>query len=97
MTDDVTVAQLLKAARVRRGESLRRAAESLGVDPSHLLRVESGAKPPSLELQSVASDYYGIDRDQLALASGGLPSDVVAILRDHPELLEEIRNRYARR
>jgi len=91
MTDNDLIGRLLKEARERKGASLRAAAGQLGVDPSHLYRVESGAKLPSPHLQQAASDYYGISTQELALASGQIPADIVEILRRNPQLLEVIR------
>lgn len=81
--------------RARRGESLRTAARDLGVDASYLSRIENGERLPSEDLQDRASDYYGLDRDLLHLAAGRVPEDILRILRDNPDLLQELRDRYA--
>jgi transcriptional regulator with XRE-family HTH domain len=88
---EARIGELLKAARRERGETLRRAASELGVHASHLSRVESGHKQPSLALQKAASDYYQLADDEVLLARGMLPDDVLEILRARPELLDEIR------
>jgi transcriptional regulator with XRE-family HTH domain len=93
MARDVTVGDLLKAARGQRGVSLRQAAGHIGVDPSYLSRVEAGIQAPSHGLRQAASEYYGLASDELLLASGVVPSDVVDILRRNPRLLGEIRRR----
>jgi transcriptional regulator with XRE-family HTH domain len=81
--------------REERGRSLRATAEDLGVAPSHLSRLERGEKAPSEELIHRAAIYYGIDDDVVALASGRIPQDVLAILLAHPEALADLRQRYA--
>jgi transcriptional regulator with XRE-family HTH domain len=91
---DQDLAQLLRAARERRGESLRSAARELGVAPSHLSRVEAGDRQLSDEMRRRANRYYGISDDIADLAAGEVPSDVVDILRRHPELIEQLRARY---
>ena len=95
MNETADAARLLRRMREQKGRSLRATAEDLGVAPSHLSRLERGEKAPSDELIQRAAKYYGIDDDLVALASGRVPPDVVGILRDHPELLDELRHRYA--
>ena len=91
-TEDL--ADLLRASRSERGESLRSAARNLGVDASYLSRVESGERRPSGELRRHLSDYYGIAEDELRLAAGDIPQDVIDILRHHPELIGRLRSEY---
>ena len=91
------VADVLRKAREANGRSLRGAAKELGVDPSYLSRVESGERSPSPGLCERAESLYGLDSDTVALSAGQVPADVVEILRQHPELLAEIRARHGRR
>lgn len=93
-SSDRTIADILKGAREERGESLRGAAKSLGVDPSYLSRVETGERSPSESLQEKAESYYSLDSDAMALVAGRVPADVLRILQNHPELLDEIRERH---
>jgi transcriptional regulator with XRE-family HTH domain len=90
-----SVAELLRRLRSEQGSSLRTVAEDLGVNPSHLSRIESGQRVPSPDFEERASDYYGLTSDVIQLAAGRVPGDVVEILRQHPELLSELRDRYA--
>jgi len=89
-------ARLLRQLREDRGCSLRAAAQDLGVAPSHLSRWERGEKMPSDDLRRRAAAYYGIKDDELALESGRVPEDVLAILKQHPDLLAELRTRFPR-
>lgn len=82
----------LRRAREERRESLRQAAASLTVAPSHLSRLERGEKGASYALIKRAADHYGLDPAELA--PNTVPDDVLAILRKNPELVEEIRRRY---
>lgn len=91
-----TVAEVLRSARLEMGQSLRSAAADLAVDPAHLSRIEAGLKTPSDELQRRAADYYALDADQLHLAAGTVPADILEILRSDPSLLEELRGRRVR-
>lgn len=97
MTEKASVAELLRRLRAERGESLRAAARGLGVDPSYLSRVENGEKTPSAQLQERAIEHYQVNADLLYLAAGRVPPDVVAILREHPQLLAMLREEYGNR
>ena len=96
MATDRRVADILRKAREADGRSLRGAARELGVDPSYLSRVESGERLPSPGLRERAESLYGLASDILALSAGHVPTDVVEILRQNPELLAEIRARHGR-
>lgn len=93
MGSEQSVASVLRELRAKRGESLRSAARGIGVDPSHLARIESGEKEPSEELRERLGRYYGAYSDEIAIASGHLPPDVVQILLAHPEEIARIRER----
>jgi HTH-type transcriptional regulator, competence development regulator len=85
---------LLRELREERGESLRSAAQQLGVDPSYLSRLERGEKASSGELIRKAARLYAVPEEMLELAEGRLPADVIAIFRRHPELIERLRSEY---
>src|SRR6218665_2616920 len=85
---------LLRELREQRGESLRGAAKSLGVDPSYLSKVERGAKPVPERLRPKLASYYDTSSEELAIAEGLVPTDIASILLEHPELIDELRKRY---
>ncbi len=85
---------MFRKARQAKGQSLRSAANDLGVDASYLSRVETGERQPSAELRDRAVSHYALDGEHVALAAGDIPSDIAEILLRHPELLVEIRARY---
>lgn len=89
-----SISEVLRKAREAKQQSLRSAAADLGVNPSYLSRVETGERPPSASLRERAEGVYGIDADTLALSSGVVPGDVLDIIRQHPEVLDELRARY---
>ena len=91
------LAALLRDLREDRGTSLRAAAKDLGVDPSYLSRVERGSKTASPAILERAASYYDIPPDRLAAAAGDVPADVLAILRENPELIEQIRREHGSR
>jgi transcriptional regulator with XRE-family HTH domain len=86
---------VLRQLREANGSSLRAAAQDLGLDPSHLSRVERGEKKPSPDVSERMARYYGVSPDLLALMEGRVPSDVLEILVHHPEVLDKIRREYA--
>ena len=88
------LADILREAREAGGRSLRAAARDLGVDASYLSRVETGERSPSEGLRDRAENLYGLDSDVVALSAGQVPTDVLEILRENPELLAEIRARH---
>lgn len=95
MSSSKPVGSILRELRESRGQSLRAAARGLGVDPAYLSRVETGQKPMPEGLGSRAADYYETDRDAIALAQGHVPEDIRDILVAHPEIVGELRRRYA--
>jgi transcriptional regulator with XRE-family HTH domain len=86
-----TVTTILRELREQRGTTLRRAADDLGIAPSHLSRLERGQKAPSPELAARAADYYGTDGELISLEQGQVPEDIILILRQHPDLLQKLR------
>jgi transcriptional regulator with XRE-family HTH domain len=88
-----SVADLLRELREEKGESLRAAARGIGVDPAHLQRVETGAKPPSDAFAEKASAYYDVEPEVVLLAAGQLPPDVVEYLLTHPEELKLLQEK----
>ena len=92
MADEV--AKLLREIRARRGVSVREVARQVGVDPSYVSRVERGEKQASPAFRQRLADHYNVPTDDLELAAGEVPADVAAILRAHPEVLAELRERF---
>lgn len=89
--------ELLRELREEQGQTLRNAARALDVDAAYLSRVERGSKPASLEMLRRAANYYDVPQELLALSHGQVPGDLVEILQQHPELLNELRERYGHR
>jgi len=95
MPETKPIGELLRELREQRGETLRKAAEDLGVDAAHLSRLERGLKSPSTDLRRRAASYYAVSADELSVASGELPEDIVKILLANESLIAELRERYA--
>lgn len=93
VTPSKPIGAILRDLRESRGESLRQAAHDLGVDAAHLSRLERGIKTPSQDLRARAADYYDVPSDDLAVASGVLPEDIVELLLNNEGLIDELRAR----
>jgi transcriptional regulator with XRE-family HTH domain len=85
---------LLRRLREDSGVSLRGAATEIGLAPSFLSRVERGERTITSDLRRRLANYYSVDEESLELASGQIPNDVVAILRQHPDVIDDLRKRY---
>jgi transcriptional regulator with XRE-family HTH domain len=80
-----TFNELAKAARIRRGVTLRQCAADLGLDPSNLSKVERGVNPAPRDVEILRqwSEYLQLDADQraefldaAALSRREIPSDI---------------------
>ncbi len=88
----VSAAELLRDLRTKQGTSLRSAASDIGIAPSYLSRLERGERPVGGDVAQRLALYYGLGSDDAILTEQGIPSDVVEILKQNPDLLEQIRN-----
>jgi transcriptional regulator with XRE-family HTH domain len=55
----------LRTLRKRRGLTVRQLGDRLGVDHSHITKIETGENIPSLPLAIKIADFFGISVDQL--------------------------------
>ena len=90
-----TAAGLLRDLRKKQGRSLRAAASDLGLAASHLSRLERGERNLTEDMSQRVAGYYGVSAELVMMTEGRVPEDVVAILRRHPELIDQIRDRYS--
>lgn len=94
MATTPSTANLLRDLRRKQGRSLRSAAADIGVAPSQLSRLERGQRGLAPDVSERLSSYYGVSSDVIALAQGEIPVDIVRILQQHPEEIENLRNRH---
>lgn len=87
-------ARLLRTLREETGQSLRRTADELGVTASYLSRLERGQRATSEGFARRAAGYYGVDVEIVDLDRGHIPEDVARILSLHPEVMQELRDRF---
>lgn len=75
----------IKRLRQAKGIGLKRLAQAAKINPSYLSRVESGKVPPSEQLLHSISRYLKVDYEELALLTGRLPADIMAIMCKNPK------------
>jgi len=95
MANNTSAASLLRELRRRQGHSLRGAASELGLAASQLSRMERGERTIGEATVRRLSDYYKVPAEIIQLSQGQLPDDILAILRDHPEEIQRIREKYS--
>jgi transcriptional regulator with XRE-family HTH domain len=64
--DILKLGEKLRALRQRDGLTVRQLGERLGVDHSHITKIERGENIPSLPLAIKIADLFGVSLDQLA-------------------------------
>lgn len=75
----------LRALRLKKGLGIKGLARDLSLSHSYISHIERGKTKPSESLVRRIAAYFGVDEENLLLASGRLPKDVERILYDHPE------------
>lgn len=85
---------VLRELRRQRGQSLREAASDLGIDSSQLSRLERGERALSRDVAERLSAYYDVPNEQIEIAAGLVPPDLLEILRRHPEAATRLRELY---
>ena len=75
----------LRTQRTARQLAQKALAESLGVSPSHLSRMESGEKAPSVDALDRLAVLWGLDPITLHLRAGRVPESLLAAIARDPE------------
>lgn len=89
-----SAASLLRELRRRQGHTLRSAAAELGIAASQLSRMERGERAVGERAAEKLAQYYSVSAEIIELARGQAPPDIVAILREHPEEIRRLREKY---
>lgn len=85
----------LRDARQTIGKSLKCAAPVVGVNYAHLSKLENGAAKPSTALLERLAKAYNTDPDELFLAAGLVPPDVMELIHANlREIVSIVRSRY---
>ena len=82
----------LRELRVQAGMTQCQLAAKVNIDPTYLSKIENGVKPPPSEKVVLRlAHVLNVDKDELILLAGKIPSDVAEMLRN-PEALEFLRS-----
>ncbi len=60
------IGEKLRGLRTKQGLTVRQLGNVLGVDHSHITKIERGENIPSLPLALKIADFFGVSVDQLA-------------------------------
>lgn len=97
MTQPTAFSEIVRTRRSELGISQRAIARTLGITQTYVSQVEQGQRGirnPE-RLQQLA-DMLRISVDTLHIARGEVPTDVVRILLDRPQLIAAVRTMNAR-
>jgi transcriptional regulator with XRE-family HTH domain len=73
------------------GYSLRKVAQSVGIEPSYLSKIERGEQPPPSEEAILAlAKELDEDPDVLLALAGKVSKDLQAIIRKRPKLFAQL-------
>jgi transcriptional regulator with XRE-family HTH domain len=77
--DDMSIGKKIKELRLKKGESLQKVADSVGVSKAHIWDMERGeSKNPSLELLKNIADHFNVTVAYLADETA-MPEDAVPL------------------
>jgi len=86
----------LRQLRIQAGMTQRELADRVNIDFSYLSKIESGAvPPPSQKVISQLAEALNVDKDELIISAGKVPSDIVQILQNR-ETLQRLRSARAK-
>jgi transcriptional regulator with XRE-family HTH domain len=87
--------QLLRELRTKAGIGIKRLAPALRINYTYLSKLENNEIKPSAELVDRVAKYFDYNRDTLLLSAGKIPSEILDILREHPDdALKFLRERF---
>ena len=89
--------EILRSLRTGVGLGIKKLAPELGVNYTYLSKLENREARPSEDFVRRVARYFNYDEDQLLMAAGRIPEEVLAILRENPEdAIEFLRQRFRR-
>lgn len=87
--DAVTLGQRIRNRRLELGLTQREVAEEVGITVPYMSKIEAGKETPTEEKIARLARRLKLDADELTLAAGRLPTDVMARLSANPALALE--------
>ncbi|MCA9250446.1 MAG: helix-turn-helix transcriptional regulator [Phycisphaerales bacterium] len=86
-----TFGRVLREKRVKKGFTLRRFAEMVGISPTYLSQVEQGKiGPPTSGRVMLMAELLGENPDEWIGLAGRMPDDIPGILQSQPTALPEL-------
>lgn len=79
------IGQRIKRERFDHSMTQRSLAEKVGVGTPHISKIEAGRESPSDELLRRIAQALSCDYDELLLAAGRLPADLMQTLASDPQ------------
>lgn len=90
--------QLIKKLRTKEGIGIKQLAPILDLNYTYLSKLENNKSKPSTELIKRFAKYYNYSEDELFLAAGKIPEDILKILDTNPtQAIELLRKEFGRR
>jgi transcriptional regulator with XRE-family HTH domain len=88
---------ILRSLRKSAGLGIKRLAPELGVNYTYLSKLENKEVRPSEDLVRRVARYFEYNEENLLMAAGRIPEDIIEILRDNPQdAVEFLRQRFRR-
>jgi DNA-binding XRE family transcriptional regulator len=81
----VNIGVYVQQARERRSFSRAELAKCCGVSRTYVYCIEKGEDVPSAALCESLTDMLHLNKDEVLLAAGHVPEDILNILREAPE------------
>ncbi len=88
---------ILRSLRTGVGLGIKKLAPELGVNYTYLSKLENRGVRPSEDFVRRVARYFAYDEEQLLMAAGRIPEDILNILRENPEdAIQFLRQRFRR-
>jgi transcriptional regulator with XRE-family HTH domain len=86
-----TFGQVLRAARLAKGITLRKFAQMVGISPTYLSQVEQDhVDPPTAERVHTMATLLGANADEWTALAGRVPEDLPGIIQRQPTAIPEL-------
>lgn len=84
--------QKLKDLRYQKGVGIKKLAPEIGLNYTYISKLENDKSLPSEEVIGKISKYFDCDKQELMLAAGKIPDELIKIIQDNPqEVLQFLR------
>lgn len=90
-TEDITLGEWLRTARIAKGPSLRATAESLQVTPSYLSDIENDRRVPAEDVLQRLAGLLDLDPEEAMVRAGRFGEETERYLKRQPEAVRLFR------